>query len=336
VVEEPGTFARRGGIVDIWPPNLTRPIRIDLFGDEVDSLRYFDPATQRSEQNVSSVEIGPGSEALSKYGSAALERLGIQGDNLYADENLTTGVEGASPLQDSKLLLAIREQLRSEVSQLAQGHSFHGIEWYLPYFYPQSASLLDYMDETTLLVMDDEAEIVQTMETLDGEANNLRDELMRSGELPAGFLSSAFVPDELCEKLTACRPIILGDGNSGIKDSEKNTALARSFAPGPRYGGRTKPMVRDLGKLKEEGNSVVLLTRQAARIHSLFEEADITKIAIRAFIFSPTRSCLAGANLSLGVKRKIRVQWPQRFSLPMSKKVNMWSIWSMASAPMMA
>ena len=43
VVEEPGTFARRGGIVDIWPPNLPHPIRIDLFGDEIDSLRIFDP-----------------------------------------------------------------------------------------------------------------------------------------------------------------------------------------------------------------------------------------------------------------------------------------------------
>ncbi len=48
VVEEPGTFARRGGIVDIWPPNLPQPVRIDLFGDEVESLRLFDPATQRT------------------------------------------------------------------------------------------------------------------------------------------------------------------------------------------------------------------------------------------------------------------------------------------------
>jgi len=276
VVEEPGTFARRGGIVDIWPPNLARPIRIDLFGDEVDSLRYFDPATQRSEQNISSAEIGPGSEALSKYGSAALERLNIEGDNLYAGENLATGVEGASPLQDSKLLLAIREQLRREVGLLAEGNSFHGIEWYLPYFYPQPASLLDYMDESTLLVLDDEAEIVQTMGELEGQATNLREELIRSGELPTDFISSAFAPDELREKLAACHPIVLGDGADGVKSSDNSSPLARSFAPGPRYGGRTKPIVRDLGKLQEEGNRVVLLTRQAARVSSLFAEADVT------------------------------------------------------------
>ena len=72
VVEEPGAFARRGGIVDIWPPNLTTPVRIDLFGDEVDSLRLFDPTSQRTIRTVDAVEIGPGSEALSKYGPCLL------------------------------------------------------------------------------------------------------------------------------------------------------------------------------------------------------------------------------------------------------------------------
>lgn len=78
VVEEPGTFARRGGIIDIWPPNLPHPVRIDLFGDEVESLRIFDPNTQRTEGTISRIEIGPGSEALSKYGPKALERLSQQ------------------------------------------------------------------------------------------------------------------------------------------------------------------------------------------------------------------------------------------------------------------
>ncbi|MCB9118851.1 MAG: hypothetical protein H6640_03875 [Caldilineaceae bacterium] len=54
-------------------------MRIDLFGDEVDSLRLFDPTSQRTIRQVESVEIGPGSEALSKYGPAVLARLGVEG-----------------------------------------------------------------------------------------------------------------------------------------------------------------------------------------------------------------------------------------------------------------
>jgi transcription-repair coupling factor (superfamily II helicase) len=91
VVEEPGAFARRGGIVDIWPPNLPTPVRIDLFGDEVDSLRLFDPTSQRTIRTVAAVEIGPGSEALSKYGPAALERLAVHGGALRAAENVAIG-----------------------------------------------------------------------------------------------------------------------------------------------------------------------------------------------------------------------------------------------------
>jgi transcription-repair coupling factor (superfamily II helicase) len=139
VVEEPGVFARRGGIVDIWPPNLPHPVRIDLFGEEVESLRLFDPATQRTLRQVQQVEIGPGSEALSKYGPAALQRLGLQPDLLNAASNLDASAAG-SPLQDPKLLLAVREELRQEVDHLRESQSFHGIEWYLPYLRTASCS----------------------------------------------------------------------------------------------------------------------------------------------------------------------------------------------------
>ncbi len=191
VVEEPGTFARRGGIVDIWPPNLTQPVRIDLFGDEVESLRVFDPATQRTRYLADSVEIGPGSEALSKYGPSALTRLGIQGDRLNAAGNLDAGAEG-SPLQDPRLLLAIREELRLEVEHLAQGQSFHGIEWYLPYVYERPASLLDYLNEATTLILDDAVDFFVTLRELEAQAGSLHEELQHSGELPHNFAAQLF------------------------------------------------------------------------------------------------------------------------------------------------
>ena len=75
LVETPGQFSRRGGIVDIWPPNLRRPLRIELFGDEIDSLRTFDPSTQRTLARVEQAWIGPASEALPRLGEPAAERL---------------------------------------------------------------------------------------------------------------------------------------------------------------------------------------------------------------------------------------------------------------------
>ena len=157
VVEEPGTFARRGGIVDIWPPNLPHPVRIDLFGDEVESLRIFDPATQRSERRVERIEIGPGSEVLSKYGPKVLERL-ADANRPGLERPVTSHVDGTI-LDDPRLLLAIREEIRQEVDALAESHSFRGIEWYMPYVYNRPASLLDHLPENALLVIDDGAAV---------------------------------------------------------------------------------------------------------------------------------------------------------------------------------
>ncbi|MEZ4680673.1 MAG: transcription-repair coupling factor [Caldilineaceae bacterium] len=274
-VEEPGTFARRGGIIDIWPPNLPQPVRIDLFGDEVDSLRLFDPTTQRSLERIASVEIGPGSEALSKYGPAALERLGVRDGSLNAPANVDADTTVA-PLFDPTLLLAIREELRQEVDQLHHGQSFHGVEWYIPYFYEQPASLLDYLDEKVTLVIDDALDLFATIHELEGQAASLREELERTGELPHNFRTAYFTGDELRSQLASRNPILLGYGDLNGKNTDANTPLARAFSPGARYGGKTKQILTEITKQRTEGNYTLLATRQAARLQEALHDAEIT------------------------------------------------------------
>ncbi len=212
IVEEPATFARRGGIIDVWPPNLPRPVRIDLFGDEVDSLRLFDPASQRTLEHVQSVEIGPGSEVLSKYGPKILERLHVRGEHLNAPGNVATG-DQATPLHDPGLLLAIREEIRHEVEQLSASHSFHGVEWYMPYCYDQPATLLDYIGADATLVVDDALDLLPTLLELEQQADQLKAELEHAGELPRGFWPSFFATEELRARLVERQPVLLGYGD---------------------------------------------------------------------------------------------------------------------------
>ena len=73
IVVQTGQFSRRGGILDIWPPGERQPIRIEFFGDEVDTMRAFDPATQRTVEKLKSVTITPAREIL----PAAAEKAGI-------------------------------------------------------------------------------------------------------------------------------------------------------------------------------------------------------------------------------------------------------------------
>src|SRR5258706_10775642 len=75
-VEEPGQFSHRGGIVDLFPPTLLRPVRVEFFGDEIESLRTFDPVTQRSLNAQDVVLVAPAREALAARGAEAADALG--------------------------------------------------------------------------------------------------------------------------------------------------------------------------------------------------------------------------------------------------------------------
>src|SRR5207253_6273304 len=74
-VEEPGQFSHRGGIVDLFPPTLPRPVRVEFFGDEIESLRTFDPETQRSLNPVATCVVTPAREALPTRGPEAARAL---------------------------------------------------------------------------------------------------------------------------------------------------------------------------------------------------------------------------------------------------------------------
>src|SRR5204862_6085155 len=73
VVDQPGLFSRRGGILDVFPPG-GQPVRIELWGDEVDTIRLFDPATQRSTEQLEVASIGPAHQVLPRPLSVSLSR----------------------------------------------------------------------------------------------------------------------------------------------------------------------------------------------------------------------------------------------------------------------
>jgi len=125
-VVEPGDYAIRGGIVDIYPPGLGGPVRLDLFGDVLDSARRFDPATQRSTAELQVVEFSPTSEVI--LDDAAVKRF----------RHNYRAAFGAAPREDP-LYQAISE-----------GRAHQGIEHWLPFFHRRLESLLDYVPKATI------------------------------------------------------------------------------------------------------------------------------------------------------------------------------------------
>jgi len=257
VVEEPGSFSRRGGIVDIFPPNLDWPVRLELFGEEVDSLRTFDPATQRTRAHVEQVLIGPAMESLTKHGPRAAERLATL--DLPSCHALT------------------RQRMEEEREKLAQGSGFRGVEFYLPYVYSQPAMLLDHLLPEGLLLIEDGAELATTWADLEEQAIRLQQDLTAARELPASFLPSYFEWQAVAECLAARQhsgtALTLGLGGLDGHPAATMSPIAQAFAPGPRYGGRVRQVLDDAQRLQERGQQLVLVTRQASRLAALLSEA---------------------------------------------------------------
>ena len=249
VVEAPGTSSHRGGIVDVFPPASPRPVRVELFGDEVESLRLFDPATQRSEEKVPSITLTPAREALPVRGPEVASAL--------------------SELDLSTLHPLAEGEVKRQLEALAEGQAFRGIEFYLPYLHPQPATLLDYLPPEGLLIVDDWMELESAAIELEGQAASLLEDLIKAGELPADFDAVPHVTWGEFRPGLAARPfLVLGYDQRGLG----RHPLSKSFTASPRYGGQLKEAVVDCLEMMEHGQAVVIVSRQAERLSALFEE----------------------------------------------------------------
>ncbi|MCY4045051.1 MAG: transcription-repair coupling factor [Cellvibrionales bacterium] len=126
-VYEHGEFAIRGGIIDVFPMGVSAPIRIELFDDEVETIKQFDPETQRTIQNIPQFEVLPAKEF-------PLDAAGIE---IFKDQWFD---HFDIHLKDTDLYADLSELL-----------PFAGIEYYLPLFFEQTESLLDYLPKDTLI-----------------------------------------------------------------------------------------------------------------------------------------------------------------------------------------
>ncbi|HUT18144.1 MAG TPA: transcription-repair coupling factor [Anaerolineae bacterium] len=263
VVESPGTFSRRGGIIDIHPPNAPQPVRIELFGDEVDSMRAFDPTTQRSLHRVEACTICPATEALPKFGHLAAERLG--------------------ELDDSVLHGPASAEYHSDLEALQEDRTFKGIEFYIPYLYSQPSTLLDYLPEDGLLAVDDMVELGDAAAEFGAQVIELRESLQDSGELLRGYLMPYVPWDKLQETMGERRQLSLGyEGEADWLGAEEEVEtppgaaeeapLRATFAPGPRYGGQLRRLIDDWLDSTARGERIVVVTRQARRIAELWRD----------------------------------------------------------------
>jgi transcription-repair coupling factor (superfamily II helicase) len=233
-VLEPGQFSHRGGLLDVWPPSEPYPARLDFFGDEIETIRRFDPASQRTVEKLESLLVTPAREFLQ------------------------------SSLVDSSNQTDRPDQLS---------------EFHIPLLHNIPASLLDYLPNKALILIDDLSIIASMANEVEEQALKFREESVAEETLPDDFPIPYLTWSELEDAIHTRTWLELGRSTavtslSPLQDEQMSAAsnLGDGFSHDERFGGRLKPFMEYLGRLVDTGDRAVIVSRQSPRLQELWDE----------------------------------------------------------------
>ena len=249
MVEGPGQFALRGGILDIFSPANDQPIRAEFFGDELDTMGYFDPQTQRRNENTECVTVLPVGETQPGLHPRGLGGLCHDLTNLIARQKRRKNV-------NELLVTTLSRDLEKYENNLHNPAS----DRYMALIYPEMATAADYIPEDALVVLCDQSSLHRAARSRSDEMGMQLDSLLQAG-LVAGELC-----DYVCQWEDFCAG--LKDKTVLFFDTFGGASYPMTAKQLPGYGGNLDTAASDLQHYqKQEFGSLVLCgTRRRAEL----------------------------------------------------------------------
>lgn len=192
-VESKGQFAIRGGIIDIFPPTEKNAYRIELWDEEIDSIRSMNIESQRSIDKVDEIEIYPAREVI-----VDKEKIAKAIDKIKKDRDQLIKTFEANNKQDE--VDRIKQSTSILLDKITSQKTFNGIEGYIEYFYDETVSFVDYFPKETLLYIDEPARINEKWESTKKEFNESIINRFEKGYLLKGQTEILRTIDELLLK----------------------------------------------------------------------------------------------------------------------------------------
>ncbi len=244
LVTEPGRFSHRGGLVDLWPPSEPLPVRIEFDGDNIDSIRTFDPFTQRSRLEVEWLRLTPAREGMPKFYRPAWDPL-------------------------------LPQALERDPMEVRNAR----LEFFLPWMHDAPSGLMDYMPDSSPVIFDDRAAVEDAITELEEQALALRKDQVRAGlfsdEAPIPYLGLA----EIADALPSGRVLDLGYMQT---DSGPSLPLGDRFSAPPRFGGQVREIMEHIAVRQAAGERTIVVSRQAPRMAELWSERSGPSLALTA------------------------------------------------------
>ena len=304
-VEGSGQFALRGGILDFFSPLYDEPVRCEFFGDDIDSMGFFDIMTQRRTEQLDKARIAPVAETLpSLYIAESGERIDERSGALGLAGVLEEHIARLKKRRTTSPTLM--KNLNSDLERLKNGRNFPAADRYMELVYPM-ATALDYLRDDTIVII---CEPLRVKERAEGFLKLLGEDCVAL--LEAGILESSFV--RFAEDWTGFLsrisdyPVIMADSFTGSSyPLQPRTMLSIGTKRLPSYGGSLETAAADITYYKESGYKTVILCedkRRAALLREYLEDRGITSALDYALQSLPNNGecVLAEGELSAGME----------------------------------
>ncbi len=259
MVEGPGQFAVRGGILDVFSPATDRPFRAEFFGDELDTMGFFDPDTQRRTENIQSAVILPVGETQPRLHPQGLEGLCADLEHLIARQKRRKNL--------NELLI---KTLEKDLEKYRNGLQNPASDRYMALIYPEMATAAHYIPGNAAIILCDHGSLKRAARARTEEVGMQLDSLLQGGLLAGELCDYACQWEDFCHLLQG-RAVVYFDafgGSSYPEDRPPLQLLPMTAKQLPSYGGSLDTAAADLAHYQkmEFGSLVLCGTRRRAEL----------------------------------------------------------------------
>lgn len=274
-VDGMGQFSIRGGIVDIFPLTEEVPVRIELWDDEVDSIRTFDLESQRSVEQLESITVYPAAEVV------------LSGDQLAAgirrlekeEKTYEKALREQHKPEEAHRIHTIIEELRNG---LDEGWRIGGLDAYIRYFCPDTVSFLEYFPQgESVIYLDEPARLKEKGETVEMEFRESMVHRLEKGYLLPGQTGLLHPAAEVLARMQKPFAVMLTGLDQKLPGMKVNQKFSIDVKNVNSYQNSFEILIKDLTRWKKEGYRVILLSPSRTRASRL--ASDLREYDLRAY-----------------------------------------------------
>lgn len=256
MVEGQGQFAVRGGILDLFSTVSSNAVRIEFWGDEIDSIRLLDAYSQRSIDQTDSISIYPMRELV------------------YGEEQLTNAITNISNELKSQRHAPdkLKEVINEALDNLHHQKSFSGVDKYIQYFYEDTVSLLDYISTNTIIYFDEPNRIKEHTEFVMNEFNNSILNRIDKGYMLPSQLNMVFSYEQILNRCDTFPSILLSSLITNIRDFKPKAIVDFEVKGSGVFKNNLNMLVEDLDYMCRRNYRILFLAGGRTRCERLLDE----------------------------------------------------------------